>query len=42
MKKNKEPWNGKEAVVIDGHFDNPKREWNGDRNYQQSLQDKLK
>lgn len=24
------PWNGKEAVVIDGHFDNPSKTWNGE------------
>jgi len=27
--KNK-PWGGREPVVIDGHFDNPTRKWNGD------------
>ena len=28
-KRDIKPWGGKEAIVIDGHFDNPKREWNG-------------
>lgn len=26
--KDSKPWNNKEPIVIDGHFDNPEREWN--------------
>jgi hypothetical protein len=36
-KRDIKPWNGKEAVVIDGHFDNPKREWNIEKSKNKGL-----